>query len=56
MSAKKVSRQRAWSLKMLSKGLCKDCGKPAVTKNHCQAHQELHNRRNKDWRSARKLA
>lgn len=52
----KMSRQRAWALRQVAKGRCKECGSPAVTKNHCQAHRDLHNRRNEAWRASRKLA
>ena len=49
-----MTRQRKWALKQVAKGLCKDCGRPAVTKNHCEPHRQLHNQRNTGWRAGRR--
>jgi hypothetical protein len=39
-----VSRQRLKQLEHITKGLCEHCGKPPVTKRHCQKCRERVNR------------
>ena len=38
-----ISRQLKWQKARRAAGLCVLCGKPAVTKNHCERHREMIN-------------
>ena len=36
-----MKRQQIWQEKMLKEGRCRVCGKPAVSKNFCQRHDDI---------------
>lgn len=42
--AKGISRQRKWQKKKEREGNCRICGKPAVTKGHCEKHRLMINK------------
>lgn len=46
---KEVSRQRQWQIRMRKQRRCIQCGKPAVTMNHCEEHRRIKNEMNKEW-------
>lgn len=43
------SRQKRWADAQAQAGKCRQCGKPAVTKHHCQACAEKHRARSAAW-------
>ena len=40
----KISRQRAWQIKRRAEGRCVQCGKKAVTANHCRQCRDRMNK------------
>jgi len=46
-----VSRQRKWQIKQQEMGNCIVCGRKAVTKNFCEFHRQIANKRSRIYQA-----